>query len=342
MTIDVNLNIKLHNVNLEVEYYGAKILAGYRYEQDYLNFIITLSKMPILFLDGQTEFNSSMLDLINLVFVGDDKVWSKGFFQDKITSLQTILYKLYIKSNVLASQMQQDFINLQATELLNLVDNIKILKFRKEMMAQIIGNAPTYDTYYPHRENILAIRQVKEFSQSLLQYLSTLTFESPKLILSASDKSDVKKIRIYLDSITSDLANGFIFCPGSIAAKVAHINSLLVTAYPTYAQMLDPYHIESYIDGFNILCNPKKLYTNILTDKIINSDIGVACAIVFPEFYTVAMNKLLNNFDELDYNVQQRIKIYSGIGTNDSLLIQQVNQAIMITSQTKPRSLGGF
>jgi len=322
--LDAGVIKPLHNKKLEAEYYAGCVLMGYRYDKNYLDLIMYLSDLPLIILQNNIQWNTQIKVIYDLFYEGDSVIWGNNPIKGKEKQLKIALQILKPLAQDYFSTFATEHVYLEAHKQMMMYDN-----YQKALGTSDIGFViDNTDEYYYKDDEDTRLNQLKKFvfiADAILDLIDRVDFN--KTYTKVSFKKDLISLRLYIDE-----TNIYLQTEGtntSVSLVLGYILTWLVAGYPNLSEKLDPYHVDSFTDAFDIMSYPAKLYINLISDKVVNP---VLCQVIsgcYPESYQVMVDKLLKSLDSFDLDKQNRLKMYSGAFETDTLLVQQVNNALM-------------
>jgi hypothetical protein len=314
----------LHNKRLEAEYYAGCMLHGYRYDKNYLDLVMYLAELPLIILQDNIEWNSQIKIIYDLFYVGESTVWDEDFMKGKDKKLKSALEILIPLSMEYYQIFATEFVYSEAYKQMMMYENYE-QALGTDNLGFILDNTNGYMFKTDEEKNLEALKKFALIGESILYKLDMVDLK--KTYTKVSFKKDLINLRLYVDGLERYLLKEETNI--AISLVLGNVLNILVITYPDVSKMLDPYQVDSYVDAFDILSYPTKLYKNLINDKIVNPVLSQAIDGLYPESYQIMLNKLFKSLDSFDLDKQNRLKMYSGAFETDTLLVQQVNNAFM-------------
>jgi hypothetical protein len=322
--LDAGLVKPLHNKQLETEYYAGCILHGYRYDQEYLDLIINLADLPLIILNNNIEWNTQIKVLYDLFYVGDNEVWKDNIIKGKEQKLKSALEILKPLASEYYQRFATEFVYSEAYKEM-LTQNNYEQALGTDDLGFVIDNTNEFGYRAQEEEKIHQLKRFVVIADAILYDIDRVNFNNT--YTKVSFKKDLVNLRMYVNDLEIYIEQEGTNIPVSMV--LSNVLRSLVVSYPTASEMLDLYKTDSYIDAFDILSYPSKLYKNLISDKIVNPILSNAISACYPESYEIMIDKLIKSLDSFDLDKQNRLKMYSGAFETDTLLVQQVNNALM-------------
>ena len=314
----------LHNKQLEAEYYAGCMLHGYRYDKNYLDLVMYLAELPLIILQDNIEWNSQIKVIYDLFYVGESTVWDEDFIKGKDKKLKSALEILIPLSKEYYQIFATEFVYSEAHKQMMMYENYQ-QALGTDNLGFILDNTNGEMFATDDEKNLKILKKFALIGESILYKLDMVDLK--KTYTKVSFKKDVINLRLYVDGLERYLLKEETNI--AISLVLGTVLNMLVITYPNVSDQLDPYHVDSYVDAFEILSYPIKLYKNLINDKIVNPILSQAINGLYPESYQIMIDKLLKSLDSFDLDKQNRLKMYSGVFETDTLLVQQVNNALM-------------
>ncbi len=291
---------KLGNSSKLLELIKSKVLFGFIFTNDFVNFSIRVSDLDYIFIQGEFDFNVDMKSLKEVI-LGNKKELTLNrleyLYINCKDEILDILVKLepYIRFNIEVMKVKQgNLIQTKALDIVRFAQNI----------GDVVNNTTT--GLIGSKEGLIkCLISFLDNSENLLnrQYLDPIKI---KVFKYSSDISD-EDIISAMNTITNMESISLQYTMG-----ITSLIQLVMSSKPT--TKVDPYVQDQYDNLVGLLREPEEILANAKEDRIFSPGLVQALNSNYPLYFELAAKEYLGNVSK--YHYPERLIIDKNLGVS--------------------------
>lgn len=316
------MNETLGNPNLQIEYLASRILGQQVLPVNFVNTLISFSKLPIVsYRDIQEELDYiyKLRDKDGLVKESEVIKFLRGENSDLFNALSNCVMEMHeaIPNLAIADNMIQENNFNQLDARMQNTTNLN-------QISDILSNAnPIPEDSIKIEKSITDFHTFVNLGSNILNTYNTLATRIPTKIKEESSPSKVKYFLINLyDSLKNSNQNMLVI------AQLSKLIDVLNIHMPEMANALDPFLVDSFNEFYHTLLYPTKFFSLCKNSEIINPEIGSVFSFACPAFYTDAMDMMTEEYHRMPEEEKRVMRSGMGMPADESQLVSLCSQYV--------------
>ena len=304
--IDIALGSDINpisNTKLEMEILIGDYLRGIIYPIDYINLLIRLSKLPMIELITDSMYLATVLEIQKLLKSDPKETLDKEEIikiYNKKSKIPFLIESLVNQSKLLSLELnvavQQEHIQ-RTNDLITSMDTLD-----PESLGQSIDNAANFKQMPDLSTQVLqSMNQVIVFGEGILKSINEI--QSKYIEDNQKIPKTIIDFKLYILEKVQSLQNVDIL-PDFLMPLM---ETLAYIEQQIPQDELDPWKLDVFFELIQVLRNPKKFYSYIKQDKIIDGSIGEAVGQLYPETYNIATELVIDKLNSNNITYQKQI-----------------------------------